>query len=139
MSNNVNLTFKTKDNIDGVIWAGTENLTVRIDEGDRILKTGFKQVSEEYADLNVERSQFKIEMLNNKLQQDKVVRLDNGFPTTSREANEFERKQEAAIQDIAKRMGITINRKPEDIGKKVKRNDPCTCGSKRKYKKCCGK
>jgi uncharacterized protein YecA (UPF0149 family) len=24
-------------------------------------------------------------------------------------------------------------------GKKVGRNDPCTCGSQKKFKKCCGK
>jgi len=140
MSNNVKLVYKTRDNIDGVIWAGCEDLMVRVEDADKVLKTGFKEVSEEFADLNIERSQFKIEWLNGKLQQDKLVRLDNGFPTTVREANEYERKQEAAIQDIAKRMGITINRKKEDIeGKKPKRNDPCICGSKRKYKKCCGK
>ena len=32
--------------------------------------------------------------------------------------------------------------KPETVrreGKKIGRNDPCPCGSGKKYKKCCGK
>lgn len=28
---------------------------------------------------------------------------------------------------------------PVRVEKKVGRNDPCTCGSGKKYKKCCGK
>ena len=28
--------------------------------------------------------------------------------------------------------------KDKDKGKKIGRNDPCPCGSGRKYKKCCG-
>ena len=31
-----------------------------------------------------------------------------------------------------------INPKPTAIVKKVSRNDPCPCGSGKKYKKCCG-
>ena len=29
-------------------------------------------------------------------------------------------------------------RKPVKVGKKVGRNDPCPCGSGKKFKKCCG-
>ena len=29
--------------------------------------------------------------------------------------------------------------KPREVEKKAGRNDPCPCGSGRKYKKCCGK
>ena len=29
--------------------------------------------------------------------------------------------------------------KPKEVEKKVGRNEPCPCGSKKKYKKCCGK
>ena len=33
-----------------------------------------------------------------------------------------------------------VERKPRDeSGKKIGRNDPCPCGSGKKYKKCCGK
>jgi len=29
--------------------------------------------------------------------------------------------------------------KPTQIGKKIARNEPCPCGSGKKYKQCCGK
>ena len=32
----------------------------------------------------------------------------------------------------------TTNQKPVEIHKKIGRNDPCPCGSGKKYKKCCG-
>jgi preprotein translocase subunit SecA len=32
----------------------------------------------------------------------------------------------------------TEKQKPVRAGKKVGRNDPCPCGSGKKYKKCCG-
>ena len=30
-------------------------------------------------------------------------------------------------------------KQPKKVGKKIGRNDPCPCGSGRKYKQCCGK
>jgi len=29
--------------------------------------------------------------------------------------------------------------KPQEVGEKVGRNEPCPCGSGKKYKKCCGR
>jgi preprotein translocase subunit SecA len=34
--------------------------------------------------------------------------------------------------------GTTPKKAPEKVGKKVGPNDPCPCGSGKKYKKCCG-
>lgn len=45
---------------------------------------------------------------------------------------------EAALQGLAERMGVTLSRKEDKIGKKCKPNDPCPCGSGKKFKKCCG-
>jgi uncharacterized protein YecA (UPF0149 family) len=39
----------------------------------------------------------------------------------------------AANPEIAKTLS-----KPLKAAKKIRRNDPCPCGSKVKYKKCCG-
>ena len=36
-------------------------------------------------------------------------------------------------------QGDEVERKPIRVEKKVGRNDPCPCGSGKKYKKCCGK
>jgi len=35
------------------------------------------------------------------------------------------------------RMGY-IKQKPIIVGNKIGRNDPCPCGSNKKFKKCCG-
>ncbi len=35
--------------------------------------------------------------------------------------------------------GGTVSKKPASAGKKVGRNDPCPCGSGKKYKECCGR
>lgn len=56
-----------------------------------------------------------------------------------------ERKQKVRITEMAKASDDVINpkiKKAEPIknqGPKVKRNDPCPCGSGKKYKNCCGK
>ncbi len=120
-----------------VVWAGCENLVVKI--GDREVVCDFENEKEKDLTVDMERSQFKVSLdAKGYLRSEKVVRLDNGFPTTKREEEEHKRREEAALQGLAQRMGITINRKEESVGKKCKPNDPCTCGSGKKYKKCCG-
>ena len=61
----------------------------------------------------------------------------NGFPATAREEAEFDRREEQQLSGLAERMGITIHRKQDKIGARVKPNAPCPCGSGAKYKKCC--
>jgi uncharacterized protein YchJ len=67
-----------------------------------------------------------------------VTRLRNGFPSTVHEELEFERRENASIQEVAQRMGISIHRKEDIIGKRVKPNELCACGSGKKNQKCCG-
>lgn len=45
-------------------------------------------------------------------------------------------QQVHTVENISSEEGP---KQPVRIEKKVKRNDPCTCGSGKKYKKCCGK
>ena len=54
-------------------------------------------------------------------------------------------KQEAIRRESEKQMQLNYNRgegtssvQPVRRGKKVGRNEPCPCGSGKKYKKCCG-
>ena len=35
--------------------------------------------------------------------------------------------------------GQSVTKKPAKAAQKVGRNDPCPCGSGKKYKNCCGK
>jgi len=42
-------------------------------------------------------------------------------------------------EDIADLERLLNPQKPKIAEKKVERNEPCPCGSGKKYKKCCGK
>ncbi|MES1916027.1 MAG: hypothetical protein MHM6MM_007888, partial [Cercozoa sp. M6MM] len=135
------LRFSNRAHFHSVIWAGCQNVEVSVAGDDTFdaetLTTGFTELSQEYENLVFERSQFKIHFVRKHLFNDELIRLPNGFPTTRRERDEFERKQEEKIQAIAKRAGIRIHAR-EDAPKKGARNAPCDCGSGRKFKKCCG-
>ena len=57
------------------------------------------------------------------------------------EAKEIERKQQRQQQQLQYQTGPAQAEAPKAVrvGAKVGRNDPCPCGSGKKYKKCCGK
>ena len=40
------------------------------------------------------------------------------------------------ISDLERLLNPPV---PNNVGPKIGRNDPCLCGSGRKYKRCCGK
>jgi preprotein translocase subunit SecA len=45
------------------------------------------------------------------------------------------------IQEFTKHVGLYPRERTQPVvrqGKKIGRNDPCPCGSGKKYKKCCG-
>eukprot|EP01083_Nonionella_stella_P173614 599427_1 len=132
MSDKVAMRFDSRPNFRSVIWAGCEDISVEV-AGDR-LASGFTECQVDFADLHIERSQFKMHYVQDKLYNDKLIRLDNGFPTTKRELDEFERKQEAQLQEMAAKMGVTIGKKKK-AEQKVGRNDKCPCGTGKKYKK----
>nr|WP_243152435.1 SEC-C metal-binding domain-containing protein [Clostridium butyricum] len=35
-------------------------------------------------------------------------------------------------------MDFDLKKQTKNVNKKIGRNDPCPCGSGKKYKKCCG-
>ena len=53
-------------------------------------------------------------------------------------ANVSLRREKVAKENATSGDG-TLERKPVKKGQKVGRNDPCPCGSGKKYKHCCGK
>ena len=57
------------------------------------------------------------------------------------EAREIERRQRRQEQQLQYQAGPAQAEAPKPVrtGAKVGRNDPCPCGSGKKYKKCCGK
>ncbi|MGI6200723.1 MAG: preprotein translocase subunit SecA [Christensenellales bacterium] len=50
-----------------------------------------------------------------------------------------ERRREVAPISTNRSDGADAVKKPAQAGKKVGRNDPCPCGSGKKYKNCCGR
>ncbi|MGN1030320.1 MAG: preprotein translocase subunit SecA [Butyricicoccaceae bacterium] len=50
-----------------------------------------------------------------------------------------EPKREQVAQETATSDDGTVQKQPRRVTKKVGRNDPCPCGSGKKYKKCCGR
>ncbi len=57
---------------------------------------------------------------------------------------QVQRNNEAVVRSQQRRVNLSYNRgdgaptQPVTKGKKIGRNDPCPCGSGKKYKKCCG-
>ena len=47
-----------------IIWAGCQSLSLGFDDSEQSLATGFEAMQEEYADLNIERSQFKVQLMS---------------------------------------------------------------------------
>jgi preprotein translocase subunit SecA len=43
------------------------------------------------------------------------------------------------LDDMARKLNHSDNQEEEKSSKKIARNDPCPCGSGKKYKQCCGK
>lgn len=130
------VTYQSESNFTMAVWAGCDPIELGFANSEQKVSSGFTAVVAEYkdADLNKERTQFKISMVDGKLLQERIIRLENGFTTTMREKIKFDSNQEATLQAMAKNMGITI--RPGKKGIKVKPNDPCPCGSGKKFKKC---
>jgi preprotein translocase subunit SecA len=57
------------------------------------------------------------------------------------EARQIERRQRRAQQELQLQTGSEKAEAPKSVrtGAKIGRNDPCPCGSGKKYKKCCGR
>ena len=61
------------------------------------------------------------------------------FTVVVRRREDVERKQVAKITATSSGGDYTAKAEPVRKGKKVGPNDPCPCGSGKKYKKCCGR
>jgi len=133
----MNVVYAAKELMTGyIVWAGC--YTLRVQVGEDLMRCDFALTAAVDKTVNEERTQFKIHYNSlGKLVCDKIIRLKNGFPTTRLEDDEFRRRQEQNMKAIADRMGITIRRKGDAIGTRIKPNAMCPCGSGKKYKKCC--
>lgn len=132
-SKKVNVVFEKEEHFGYAVWAGC--FMLRLQVGQKLARCDFGLVAKLDKTVNIERTQFKVWIVNGKLVTDKVKRLVNGFPTTVREEGKYDRRQKGNINDLADRMGIVVH--PSDYKPKTKPNAKCPCGSGRKYKKCC--
>ncbi len=63
-----------------------------------------------------------------------------GGSTTGSDAQATGGTKKTAASDIVSEAAAAVERaKPVRTGPKVGRNDPCPCGSKKKFKQCCGR
>jgi len=138
MCRTLTIEFAKREHFHSIIWAGTYDLSIKFLDAEEhnLIGTGYTQMKEIHPDLHEQTDQIICRFFKGKLTSELVFRLQNGYPSTEREAKEFDTKQEAAIKQLAKEAGINIKRKVE---KKPGRNEPCDCGSGKKYKNCHGK
>jgi len=144
---NLTSTFAEKSFFTQIIWAGMENYKIAI--GDESLDTGIETIDrEEVPDFKERFDQFIIRHVKGKLVQELIVRLQNGFPTTEREAAAFDAQKEkndklyeahvrAMLSNRSHGIGDKLDQLSKKETKKVGRNEPCPCGSGKKFKKCC--
>jgi preprotein translocase subunit SecA len=73
--------------------------------------------------------------------QDDVLRYLFRVQVAGRDAQREQEERQKAAQRL---LSVQTNRdgddaaRPRRVGAKVGRNDPCPCGSGKKYKRCCG-
>ncbi|KAL6052749.1 hypothetical protein QOT17_018383 [Balamuthia mandrillaris] len=145
LCNEVNLTYSSKEHFHSVVWAGVRNMTVSFADAEKeALQTGLDEMLIEYPDTNDTTDQFIIREVNGEILSEQIVRLSNGYPTTEREAKEFDEKQaknavqaEAYIRKLVKFAGdsLGIKDKQKDAeGKTGRAKFPCDVA--KKYKTC---
>jgi len=149
LCNGVDLCFDKTESFNRVVWAASEKLKIHFKEKEaahHIVDTGITEMKKLNPTINEKVDQFIVRLIKHKvtekidLRNELIIRLDNGFPTTEREEREFQRRQEANLQKLTSELlgkNIHLGRK-KNVGPKIRRNDPCKCGSKKKYKNCCG-
>lgn len=95
MCKDIKLTFSDTKFYHQVVWASVHDIDIEfLNHPEHNLSTGFEQVTKEYDDLKEETDQFIIRFLNGKLLSELIVRLSNGFPTTDREADDFDERHQ---------------------------------------------
>lgn len=95
-----------------VVWAGTRDISLRITDKElhyevgfffflkvfHSAQTGFEQMRAKTDVLREDIDQFIIRYVDDELLNERLIRLENGFPTTQREKDDFEARQEKNMQ-----------------------------------------
>lgn len=135
--------YQKKDQFGCVVWQGvSDNIDITFGDDEKSdFSTSFEKANTQWPGSTLEVDQFMIrfvEELGEGLQQERCVRLKNGFLSTDREADAWDKRNTLAkdryMENFLKESGIKLNK---SSGKKIQPNAPCPCGSTKKYKKCC--
>ena len=77
-----------------------------------------------------------MQKLNNRQKEQNLSRVNKGG--SSRKGGAGKEHESRAHESQGSKEGSTPAKlEPHQVDAKVKRNDPCPCGSGKKYKKCC--
>jgi len=117
----LSIQFNKAESLGNIVWAGIQQLSIKFDDSPHnTLETSLEEMKKEVPDLNPEIDQFIVRFIDDKLKQELVVRLENGFPTTEREANDFDEKSkinaekaEAYVRMLVAESKISIRPKEE--------------------------
>ena len=75
-----------------------------------------------------------------RIKEDVIGQLFHVQVTREEEVEELDQQARQETEFVLSRgSGEGAKQKPVVSGQKVGRNEPCPCGSGKKYKKCCGK
>lgn len=124
----LHLQFTSRELLHDVVWAGCHAMRVSFDDTGDTVETGFAEMLADDGDLEEEYSQFKLHYLKDRFVNEKIIRLANGFPTTKREKDAFDQKQEQTLVAMAAHFGIALRPKKttSDASMAVHGNDGCS-------------
>ena len=135
--------YETDPNSDEILWEPwvdgfNQALELRPDAWDVIAASGNKELLSDLA-LLIMLQAFCLGELE--LSDDEIEDLDNEapdmIPNIILNLNDWVKSQEYHGFPFALSAPANLSTKPI-LGKKASRNEPCPCGSGKKYKKCCG-
>ena len=67
-----------------------------------------------------------------------TLKLGNSSRPQSADGKKMVQVEVRKKRIVGQKVGTTENKPKIEIDHKIGRNDPCPCGSGKKYKKCCG-
>lgn len=94
LCNNSSFEYSKKSNFGSIVWAASNNLQLQAENLKMEVGIEIARNDPRIEEINEEIEQFIIRIIKGRLLQERVVRLSNGFPTTDREADKFDKQKE---------------------------------------------
>lgn len=118
-----------------IVWMGINALHVNFEkESEHSLSTGYdhmvEQMQQENPNMVLSKTidQFVVRFVQGKLKSEQMVRLENGFPTTEREAIEFDEKKKKndliMEKHLRKVIRVAEKKHGKDVGTVIEKKKP---------------